>query len=110
MSRRISQGAPSYADPQPDVSGVLNDPSERAHAPINDCSAEIAAEAAQGPRQDDCLPRSGVAGSTPGAAPELLNDGQEEVFSREEVERGHIEHLPDERGVGPAGQSGPRED
>lgn len=35
--------------------------------------------------------------------PELLIDGQEEVFSRTEVERGEIEHKAETNGPGPTG-------
>lgn len=93
---RIVQGAPSYSEPEPDAAGVMNDPG--AQAPINDCSADLATETKGA---EDLAARSGASVLGQGADPQLLNDGQEEVFSREEVESGRIEHAAD------AGESGP---
>jgi len=46
-------------------------------------------------------PRRGlVQGGLGGPEGELLEDGQEEVFSRQEVERGRIEHHTDAGGDG----------
>lgn len=58
-------------------------------------------------------PRPGgglVAGGLGGPEEELLDSGQEEVFSRTEVERGRIEHHVASGGEGDDPQSEPRPD
>ena len=58
-------------------------------------------------------PRSGgglVAGGLGGPEEELLESGQEEVFSRTEVERGRIEHHVASGGDGDDPHSEPRPD
>ena len=95
---RIVQGAPSYAEPDPNAAGIMNDPGAR--APINDCSAAFSDRS--GSTEDPPVPSgASVTGQDP--EPELLNDGQEEVFSREEVESGRIEHAAH---AGEAGSEG----
>lgn len=44
------------------------------------------------PFPDDAVPAGLVVGGRGGPEDELLEDGQEEVFSRTEVEMGQIEH------------------
>lgn len=87
---RIVQGAPSYSEPAPDAAGIMNDPG--AKAPINDCSTDLENQSLS---TGDLPLRSGASVLGDVAEPQLLNDGQEEVFSREEVESGHIEHSAD---------------
>ncbi len=79
---------------------VLQDPAEGARDPSSGGPVErpIQPDQAEGERRSDPAAPSGdarsglVAGGRGGPDDELLVDGQEEVFSRTEVENGQIEH------------------
>lgn len=66
------------------------------------------------PREDEYALQSGlIVGGQGGPVDELLEDGQEEVFARAELESGQVEHQAGEDTAGPpaaaqARKAGPR--
>jgi hypothetical protein len=61
-------------------------------------TGKFGTEADRAPGSSQDASRGLVQGGQGGPEAELLEDGQEEVFSRSEVERGAIEHSSDPEG------------